>query len=138
MNRMQHVHDALKKMRDPTGPGEAWLTHEGQRMRIRPLQEVETEWRPVSADSGKPEGIAPDATPVLRDSKSNPGGYWFPAYKALIKATRHRGGVVFGDVWWHEGRLHTDATGQGGSSGKIRRGDDDIVLAVVVETHPAS
>lgn len=63
MNRMQHVHDALKKMRDPTGPGEAWLTHEGVRMRIRPLREKDTE--PQRADGPRPEGIFEDAVPCM-------------------------------------------------------------------------
>lgn len=133
MNRMQHVHDALKVMR---AEGEAWVTHEGQRMRIRPPREDEdTEWLPVG-DKPRPEGVALDATPVLADSTINPGGYWFPFRKAFIKATRHRGGIVFGDVWWHEGRLHSDAFYNKNGYGKMRRGDDDIVLAIVVETDP--
>lgn len=135
MNKMQHVHDALKVMRGPAG--EAWLTHEGMRMRIRPFREGDdSEWLLVG-DGPRPEGVAPDATPILTDSKNNPGGYWFPARKAFIKATRHRGGVVFGDVWWHDGRLHSDAFYKEGGYGKFRRGDDDIVLAIVVETVPS-
>ena len=98
MNRMQHVHDALRRMR---AEGEAWLTHEGERLRIRPLRE---------------EDLPPASSQPLR---------------AVIR-TKARGGVCFGDVWWHEWRLHTNATPTGGT----RRGDDDVVLAVAVERHP--
>lgn len=130
MNRMQHVHDALKKMRDPVGSGEAWLTHEGQRMRIRPLRESDTE--PQRADGPRPEGIFEDATPAYVGwSEDCPAGWWFPFYKGFIKAVQKPGGVVYGNVWWHEGRLHCDSKNMG-----TRHGDDDIVLAIVVETHP--
>ena len=127
MNRMQHVHDALKKMR---ADGEAWLTHEGTRMKIVPLKPEMTEWRPVQGPD-KPEGIPAEATPCLVGYSSHPEGWWFPAYDAIVK-TKARGGVKIASVWWHEGRLHTDGTPTGG----VRRGDDDVVLAIIIEKHP--
>lgn len=127
MNRMQHVHDAIKKMR---AEGEAWLTHEGERLRIRPLREEDTELR--RADIPRPEGIFEDADPCMISLvDSCPEGFWFPYYKAFIKAVRVKGGVVYGDVWWHEGRLHCYAPVMGS-----RCAEDDIVLALVVERHP--
>lgn len=130
MNRMQHVHDALKVMR---AVGEAWLTHEGERIRIRPLRPEMTEWQIVSETGERPEGISPDTTPIGCGHEPNLRGYWFPFYRAIIRA-KTPGGVRFADVWWHEGRLHTDGT----PTGRMRRGDDDIVLAIVVERHPRS
>jgi hypothetical protein len=52
---------------------------------------------------------------------------------AVPAIIRRRGGwgMELAYVWWHEGRLHC----QGDDSG-FRRGNDDLVLAVVAERHP--
>lgn len=50
---------------------------------------------------------------------------------AIIRV-RRGWGMALALVWWHEGRLHccTD------TYTALRRGNDDIVLAIVVERHP--
>jgi len=115
----QRLYDAIKQARDT---GEAWVTHAGQRMRLRPFAEDDDEYRPASHP--RPDGCVHES----------PGSFgWPPHYLAFVKA-RVRGGVALAEVWWHEGRLHVEHCDSHRRA--FRRANDDIILAIVAETHP--
>lgn len=116
----QHVYDAIKQVRET---GTAWVTWNGERLRLRPVVEADTGYRP--GDEPQPEGLESTKSPIVG---------WCPGpYSAFIKS-RSPGGIALAQVWWHEGRLHLEEGD--GRKRRFRRGNDNIVLAIVAERHP--
>ena len=118
MSAPQQVYDAIKRVRET---GTAWVTWRGERLRLRPVEEADKDFRP--GDLPRPEGLHDNATP------SSLVGWCPGPYEAIVKS-RGPGGIALADVWWHEGRLHIDEPHR-----RFRRGNDNVVLAIVAERH---